>query len=148
MLKLENINTYYGNIHALHDVSLEVKAGEIVTLIGANGAGNTTTLLTICGAIKAKSGTVKYNDKVISSLKSNEIVKLGVSQVPEGRLIFPDMTVQENLDLGAFLRNDKEDIKRDLDYIYTLFPILAKRNKQQGGSLLGGEQQRLAISSD
>ncbi len=146
MLKLNNVNAFYGNIQALWDVSLEIKQGEIVSLIGANGAGKSTTLMAICGAVKARSGEILFDDKKISTMRPNEIVKLGINQVPEGRLIFPDMSVQENLDLGAYLRNDKEEIARDLSYIFSLFPILAERRKQAGGTLSGGEQQMLAIS--
>ncbi len=146
MLELKNVTTYYGKIPALHGISLSVPQGSIVCLIGANGAGKSTTLMTICGAIKPKTGSILYNNEPIHTLKPNEIVKLGISQVPEGRLIFPELTVMDNLELGAFLRNDKEQIKEDLDYIFTLFPILAQRKKQQGGTLSGGEQQMLAIS--
>ncbi len=146
MLELKNINTFYGNIHALHDVSIKIPEGSIVSLIGANGAGKSTTLMTICGAIKPKSGEVLYQGKPIQNLKPNAIVSLGISQVPEGRLIFPELSVLENLELGAFLRNDKAEIKKDMEYIFALFPILAQRKKQQGGTLSGGEQQMLAIS--
>ena len=146
MLELRNVNTYYGNIQALRDINLTIGEGEIVTLIGANGAGKSTTLMTICGATPPRTGEVLFEGKPIHSMKPNEIVKLGISQVPEGRLIFPDLTVQENLDLGAFLRSDKEGIARDLDYIFDLFPILAQRRRQAGGTLSGGEQQMLAIS--
>lgn len=146
MLKLEELTTFYGNIPALHGVSLHVDEGEIVTLIGANGAGKTTTLMAICGGIPAHSGQIMYQGKPIQSMRPHEIVKLGISQVPEGRLIFPELTVQENLDMGAFLRNDKENIRRDRDYIFSLFPILAQRCRQAGGTLSGGEQQMLAIS--
>lgn len=146
MLELRNVNTYYGNIQALRDINLTIGEGEIVTLIGANGAGKSTTLMTICGATPPRSGEVLFEGKPIHTMKPNEIVRLGISQVPEGRLIFPDLTVQENLDLGAFLRSDKEGIARDLDYIFNLFPILAQRRRQAGGTLSGGEQQMLAIS--
>ncbi len=146
MLELRNVNTYYGNIQALRDINLTIGEGEIVTLIGANGAGKSTTLMTICGATPPRTGEVLFEGKPIHTMKPNEIVRLGISQVPEGRLIFPDLTVQENLDLGAFLRSDKEGIARDLDYIFDLFPILAQRRRQAGGTLSGGEQQMLAIS--
>lgn len=146
MLELRNINTFYGQIHALHGVSLHIPQGSIVSLIGANGAGKSTTLMTICGAIRPKSGEILYEGKPIHTLKPNSIVKLGISQVPEGRLIFPELSVLDNLELGAFLRKDKAEIKKDMDYIFSLFPILAQRQKQQGGTLSGGEQQMLAIS--
>lgn len=146
MLELRNVDTFYGNIQALRQVSLTVNEGEIVTLIGANGAGKSTTLMTICGINRARSGTILWNNEAIHDLPPHAIVRSGISQVPEGRLIFPDLTVQENLDLGAFLRNDKANIARDMDYVLDLFPILAKRRHQSGGTLSGGEQQMLAIS--
>ena len=146
MLELRNVNTFYGNIQALRDVNIRINEGEIVTLIGANGAGKSTTLMTICGGTPPRSGEVLFRGQPIHTLKPNKIVALGISQVPEGRLIFPDLTVQENLDLGAFLRNDKDNIKKDLDYIFDLFPILAQRRNQTGGTLSGGEQQRVAIA--
>ena len=145
MLELRNVNTFYGNIQALRDVNIRINEGEIVTLIGANGAGKSTTLMTICGGTPPRSGEVLFRGHPIHTLRPNKIVALGISQVPEGRLIFPDLTVQENLDLGAFLRNDKENIKKDLDYIFDLFPILAQRRAQTGGTLSGGEQQMLAM---
>ena len=146
MLEVKGIDTFYGNIQALRDVSLRVDDGEIVTLIGANGAGKSTTLMTICGINRPRKGEILWNGTPIHTLPPNEIVKLGISQVPEGRLIFPDLSVRENLDLGAFLRNDKQGIREDLDYVFDLFPILAQRRKQAGGTLSGGEQQMLAIS--
>jgi len=146
MLEIKNVETYYGNIRALKGVSLSVSEGEIITLIGANGAGKSTTLMTICGIVSARGGDILFQGKSIRSLEPNVIVSLGISQVPEGRRIFPMMTVAENLDMGAFLRNDKAGIESDLDYIFTLFPILKKRLHQQGGTLSGGEQQMLAIS--
>ena len=145
MLELRNVSTFYGNIQALRDVNIRINEGEIVTLIGANGAGKSTTLMTICGGTPPRSGEVLFRGHPIHTLRPNKIVALGISQVPEGRLIFPDLTVQENLDLGAFLRNDKDNIKKDLDYIFDLFPILAQRRAQTGGTLSGGEQQMLAI---
>ena len=145
MLELQAVNTYYGVIQALHDVSLHVHDGEIVTLIGANGAGKSTTLMTICGIQHPRSGTIMFNGKPIHELQPNEIVRLGISQVPEGRLIFPSLTVAENLDLGAFLRNDTAEIARDRDYVFSLFPILLQRINQAGGTLSGGEQQMLAV---
>ena len=146
MLEVKGIDTYYGNIQALRDVSLRVDDGEIVTLIGANGAGKSTTLMTICGINRPRNGEIFWNGQPIHTLPPNEIVTLGISQVPEGRLIFPDLSVQENLDLGAFLRNDKQGIREDMDYVFDLFPILAQRRRQAGGTLSGGEQQMLAIS--
>ena len=138
--------TFYGNIQALHDVSLNIRQGEIVTLIGANGAGKSTTLMSICGCTPPRSGEILFENQSIQRMKADRIVRMGISQVPEGRLIFPDMTVMENLDLGAFLRDDREGIRRDLDYVFSLFPILAERRRQTGGTLSGGEQQMLAIS--
>lgn len=145
MLEIKNINTYYGNIQALHDVSIEVEEGEIITLIGANGAGKSTTLMSVCGLAAPKSGQILYQGKDITGTQPDVIVSKGICQVPEGRLIFPGLTVAENLDMGAFLRNDVEGIKRDVDHVYSLFPILAERRKQPGGTLSGGEQQMLAI---
>ena len=146
MLELRDVDTYYGNIQALRGISLTINDGEIVTLIGANGAGKSTTLMTLCGINRPRGGEILWNGEAIHERAPHEIVGLGISQVPEGRLIFPDMTVQENLDLGAFLRGDKAGIQRDMDYVFELFPILAKRRRQQGGTLSGGEQQMLAIS--
>ncbi|HAF60572.1 MAG: ABC transporter ATP-binding protein [Bacillota bacterium] len=145
MLEIKNLNVHYGVIHALKDVSLTVDKGEIVTLIGANGAGKTTTLRTISGLIKATSGQVILEGKDITNLPAPQRVELGLSQVPEGRRIFPEMTVLENLELGAFLRKDKQGIKKDIEHIYELFPILGDRRKQTAGTLSGGEQQMLAI---
>jgi branched-chain amino acid transport system ATP-binding protein len=146
MLELKNIKTFYGNIQALKDVSIKISEGEIITLIGANGAGKSTTLMSICGIVPPRSGEVLFMGQPIQDLPPNSIVALGISQVPEGRRIFPYLSVAENLDMGAFLRNDKEEIKRDIEYIYELFPILAERRNQAGGTLSGGEQQMLAIS--
>ena len=146
MLKIENIKTYYGNIEALKGVSLEIETGEIITLIGANGAGKSTTLMSICGVAPPRVGTIHFEGREIQDLPTNRIVELGIVQVPEGRRIFPYLTVAENLDMGAFLRKDKSEIAKDLEYIYELFPILAKRRHQAGGTLSGGEQQMLAIS--
>ncbi len=146
MLDLSGVDTYYGNIQALHDITLNIKQGEIVTLIGANGAGKTTTLMTICGVVPPHSGSIHFEGKPIHYMPTSQVVRLGISQVPEGRLIFPQLTVMENLDLGAYLRTDKQGITRDLEYIFQLFPILAERRKQSGGTLSGGEQQMLAIS--
>ena len=146
MLELKNIQTYYGNIQALKGISIEISEGEIITLIGANGAGKTTTLMSICGVVPPRSGDIIFMGKPIHELSPNEIVSLGISQVPEGRRIFPYLTVMENIDMGAFLRKDKGGIKQDMDYIFSLFPILAERRNQAGGTLSGGEQQMLAIS--
>ncbi|MBL0714105.1 MAG: ABC transporter ATP-binding protein [Desulfosarcina sp.] len=146
MLELDDIKTFYGNIQALKGVSLEIAAGEIVTLIGANGAGKTTTLMSICGAVPPRAGDIKFEGRSIRNMRPNEIVALGISQVPEGRRIFPYLSVAENLDMGAFLRNDRDGIKEDIEYIYSLFPILAERRHQAGGTLSGGEQQMLALS--
>ena len=146
MLKLENIQAGYGNIIAIKNVSLEINEGEIITLIGANGAGKSTTLMTISGVVKARAGKIFFKNESIEKKSSDDIVKLGICQVPEGRHIFPQLTVQENLDMGAFLRKDKAEIKKDLEYVFDLFPILAQRKTQDGGTLSGGEQQMLAMS--
>ncbi|MDJ0781264.1 MAG: ABC transporter ATP-binding protein [Desulfosarcinaceae bacterium] len=146
MLKLDNIKTYYGNIQALKGVSLEISEGEIVTLIGANGAGKTTTLMSISGVVPPRSGEVLFEEKPIHRKAPNDIVALGICQVPEGRRIFPYLTVTENLDMGAFLRDDPAEVKADMEYTFELFPILAERRNQAGGTLSGGEQQMLAIS--
>jgi branched-chain amino acid transport system ATP-binding protein len=146
MLKLNDIHSYYGNIQALKGVSLEIKKGEIVTLIGANGAGKTTTLMSICGIVPPRRGEIQFEDETIHTKDPHQIVARGICQVPEGRRIFPYLTVVENLDMGAFLRNDKDELKRDMEYVFDLFPILAERRNQAGGTLSGGEQQMLAIS--
>ncbi len=146
MLEVKQIHSYYGNIEALKGISLEIKEGEIITLIGANGAGKTTTLMSISNIVEPRQGEVLFYGKPIHTLPADEIVALGICQVPEGRHIFPHLTVRENLDMGAFLRNDKQGIKQDIDYVYSLFPILAERTGQSGGTLSGGEQQMLAIS--
>jgi branched-chain amino acid transport system ATP-binding protein len=146
VLRLENVSTYYGNIRALDNVNIEVSQGEIITLIGANGAGKSTTLMSVCGVVPPRSGEVYFFDKPISELDTNAIIERGIAQVPEGRRIFPYLSVQENLDLGAFLRRNQDEIKRDLDYVFELFPILKERRHQAGGTLSGGEQQMLAIS--
>ena len=146
MLNIQNISTFYGNIQALKDISISVQEGEIITLIGANGAGKSTTLMSLCGIVPVKSGSIIFDGKDITQMSPDKIVSLGISQVPEGRRIFPLLSVKENLDMGAFLRNDKDEIKKDIEYIYSLFPRLAERRNQQGGTLSGGEQQMLAIS--
>jgi branched-chain amino acid transport system ATP-binding protein len=145
MLQIKNLNVHYGVIHALKDVTLEVNQGEIVTLIGANGAGKTTTLRTISGLNKATSGEIFLEGENITNLPAPKRVTKGISQVPEGRRIFPEMSVLENLELGAFLRKDKNEIKKDIEHIYELFPILGNRKKQMAGTLSGGEQQMLAM---
>ncbi len=146
MLELKGVRTFYGNIQALWDVDLRIEEGEIVTLVGANGAGKSTTLMSICGAVPIAGGEILFNGAPIHTLRPDKIVRLGISQVPEGRLIFPDLTVRENLELGAYLRNDKSGIAKDMDFAFDLFPILAERRSQAGGTLSGGEQQMLAIS--
>lgn len=146
MLELRNVDAYYGNIQALKGVTLEVHEGEIITLIGANGAGKSTTLMSISGIVPPRSGQVLYKGKAIHNVTPDKIVAMGICQVPEGRHIFPQLTVQENLDMGAFLRSDKRGIKKDLDYVFSLFPILDERRHQPGGNLSGGEQQMLAMS--
>ncbi|AZV44523.1 ABC transporter ATP-binding protein [Peribacillus asahii] len=145
MLKIEDINVYYGNIQALRGVSMDINKGEIVTLIGANGAGKSTLLKTISGLLKPKQGKILFEGESIGGKAAQSIVKLGISHVPEGRRVFANMTVEENLELGAFLRKDKAGIKQDLEKVYTLFPRLLERVKQQSGTLSGGEQQMLAM---
>jgi len=146
MLKLRNIDTYYGNIQALRDVSITVGEGEIITLIGANGAGKSTTLMTICGVVPPRRGEVLFEGRALNGLSPEKIVQQGICQVPEGRLIFPDLTVQENLDMGAFLRSDKDGMARDLDQVFDLFPILLERRRQLGGTLSGEHGIGLAKS--
>ena len=146
MLKLQNIQAGYGSILALKDISLEVAKGEIVTLIGANGAGKSTSLMTISGVVPCRSGKICVKGQEIQGLEPDRIVKMGVCQVPEGRHIFPDLTVRENLDMGAFLRRDRKEVRKDREYVTSLFPFLAERSNQNGGTLSGGEQQMLALS--
>jgi len=146
MLELRNLHTFYGNIMALKDVSIKVSQGEIITLIGANGAGKTTALMSISGIVPPRSGEVFFLGRPVQHLRPEEIAALGIAHVPEGRHIFPQMTVKENLAMGAFLRHDRREIIKDLDYVHQLFPILAERRHQLGGTLSGGEQQMLAIS--
>lgn len=146
MLELRDVHTYYGNIQALKGISLEIKSGEIITLIGANGAGKSSTLMSICGVTPPRSGEIMFRGEPITQMGPDRIVALGVCQVPEGRHIFAQLTVQENLDMGAFLRTDKAEVKHDLEYVFSLFPILAERRFQAGGTLSGGEQQMLAMS--
>ena len=146
MLEVKNIQVAYGKIIAVKDVSIDVKQGEIVTLIGSNGAGKSTTLRTISGLIKPKSGEILFNGKRIDGVPGHEIVGMGICHSPEGRRIFPRMTVKENLELGAFLRNDKAAVNADMDRVFELFPRLKERIKQTAGTMSGGEQQMLAVS--
>jgi branched-chain amino acid transport system ATP-binding protein len=145
LLELCEVNVFYGGIHALKGISLYIKKGEIVTLIGANGAGKSTTLNTISGLLRPKQGKVLFNGENLCKVAPHLIVKKGICQAPEGRRIFANMTTQENLELGAFQRIDTEKIKRDLDFMFNLFPRLKERKKQNAGTLSGGEQQMLAI---
>ena len=146
MLKLVDVETCYGSIRALKGISLSVAPGEIVALIGSNGAGKSTTLMSISGITPARGGQILFKGEPIEKTDPDKIVAMGISQVPEGRRIFPKLSVLENLEMGAFLRDDHAEIKKDLTYIYELFPILHQRRHQQGGTLSGGEQQMLAIS--
>jgi len=146
MLKVENLNVYYGGIHALKGISFDVSKGKIITLIGANGAGKSTTLRTICSLVRAKEGKIIFKDKDITNISTDQIVKMGAVLIPEGRRIFPNLTVQENLDLGAFTREDKEEIIKDQEWVCKLFPRLKERLWQKGGTLSGGEQQMLAVA--
>jgi branched-chain amino acid transport system ATP-binding protein len=146
LLELDNVKTYYGNIRALKGISIEVDEGEIVCLIGGNGAGKSTTLMTISGVLTPVEGDVLYHGQSIVSMRPDNIVQMGICQVPEGRMIFPLLTVMENLDLGAYLRKDKDGINDDVDRVFGIFPVLRERRKQHGGTLSGGEQQMLAIA--
>lgn len=146
MLQVRDLNVFYGGIHALRDISFDINEGEIVTLVGSNGAGKSTTLRAISGLLKGKTGSIHYKDKKIDGMPSEKIVELGISHVPEGRRIFTRLDVEENLLMGAYLRNDKKGIQEDLEYSFTLFPRLRERRKQPGGTLSGGEQQMLAIA--
>lgn len=146
MLNLINLETSYGNIRALKGITLSVNEGEIVALIGANGAGKTTTLMSISGIVPVSSGQIIFKGLSIENKNPEDIVAAGISHVPEGRRIFPQLSVMENLEMGSFLRSDHQGIKSDLEYIFELFPILNKRKHQAGGTLSGGEQQMLAIS--
>ncbi len=145
MLKIENINVFYGAIHALKGISLEVPEGEIVTLIGANGAGKSTTLRTISGLLRPKTGQISFEGKNIAGMAAQEIVKLGICHVPEGRRIFANMTVLENLELGAYIRSDSKGVAEDMKSVFKRFPRLLERKSQIAGTLSGGEQQMLAI---
>ena len=146
MLRLTNVRAGYGPLEILKGISLEIGRGEIVTLIGANGAGKSTTLNTVCGLLQTRDGTIELENENITKLQPNEIVGRGLSQAPEGRKLFSEMTVRENLEMGAYLRKDKDSIQADLEKVYGLFPILRERQKQMAGSLSGGEQQMCAIA--
>ncbi|WP_027190171.1 ABC transporter ATP-binding protein [Fundidesulfovibrio putealis] len=145
MLSMTDIHTYYGSIHALKGVTLTVNQGEIVTLIGANGAGKTTSLMSVSGVTQPRQGTIMFLGEDITKMTTEKIVARGITQVPEGRMIFPRLTVRENLLMGAYLRNDKDGVKADEEKVYELFPKMRERMKQHGGTLSGGEQQMLAI---
>ncbi len=145
MLKVDNLDVYYGAIHAIKGISIEVPKGEIVTLVGSNGAGKSTTLRTISGLMKPKNGTILFEDKNIVGVPAHKIVGMGLCQVPEGRHVFANMSVMENLELGAYLRNDKDGIARDLEDVFKKFPRLLERKDQISGTLSGGEQQMLAM---
>lgn len=146
MLEIKNLEVCYGAISALHGISLSVPAGSIVTLIGSNGAGKTTTLKTVSGLLKPKSGEILYDGKNIAGLPAHEIVRLGLAHVPEGRMIFANLTVLENLQMGAYLVRDKKIVRRELEFVYSTFPRLQERAAQIAGTLSGGEQQMLAIA--
>ncbi len=145
MLKVENLVVSYGGIEALKGISLNVPDGKIITLIGANGAGKSTLLRTIIGLVKPQAGKISYNEKEITSLNSQKIVTTGITLVPEGRRVFSNLTVLENLKIGAYMRNDKAEIEKDIEWIYGMFPRLQERNWQLAGTLSGGEQQMLAV---
>jgi len=146
VLELNDINVYYGAIHALRDVSLTVNEGEVVTLIGCNGAGKTTTLTTICGLMRTRTGSVRYRGQDVTSAATHKLVKQGLVMAPEGRGIFPNLSVEENLRIGAYARSDKPGVEKDLKHAYEIFPRLEERKRQKGGTLSGGEQQMLAIA--
>ena len=144
MLRIENVNVSYGSIHALHDISLTVNDGEVVSLIGANGAGKTTTLHTITGLKGATDGVIEYDGKYLRRMDPSHIIRIGMAHVPEGRHVFTQMSVQENLEMGSYIMNDKSQIKKNMDMVYEYFPRLLERKKQLAGTLSGGEQQMLA----
>jgi len=146
ILELKNVYSSYGRIKALKGISLKVFPGEIVAMIGANGAGKSTTLMTICGVVPVVKGEILYNDHPIHGIAAEKLPPLGLVQVPEGRRIFPRLTLEENLEMGAFYRKERAEIDRDLERVYDLFPILKERRRQQGGTLSGGEQQMLAVA--
>ena len=145
ILELRDVHTYYGSIHALKGISLEVREGEIVTLIGANGAGKSTTLRSINGLNHPRRGTIRFAGREITSESPHDVVRLGISQSPEGRKLFPRMSVRENLEMGAFQRRDRANLREDIDRVYSLFPRLAERKNQKAGTMSGGEQQMCAI---
>jgi branched-chain amino acid transport system ATP-binding protein len=145
LLELENVSAAYGAIEALSNIDLTVEEGEIVTLVGANGAGKTTTLMTISGVLRPKSGSIRFDGRELVGIPAHEVVGLGLAHSPEGRRIFSRMTVLENLELGAFGRNDKVGVQKDIAHVFELFPILGERRHQPGGTLSGGEQQMLAL---
>ena len=146
MLAIRNLNVHYGGIHALRGIDIDVPDGKIISLIGANGAGKSTTLKAVMGLVPKSDGHVYWDDKNISSLKTKDIVGEGIILCPEGRRIFPDLTVDENIAAGAYLRKDKAEIARDRDWVYELFPRIAERTWQLGATLSGGEQQMLAVA--
>ena len=145
MLEVEGLKVAYGGINAVKGIDFSVNAGEMVTLIGANGAGKTTTLKALTGLVRPSAGRVRYNGADITAMPSHRLVALGIALVPEGRGVFPRLTVEENIDMGAYCRDDKREIRADHDYVFTLFPRLAERRRQVAGTLSGGEQQMLAI---
>jgi len=146
MLKIKNLNVFYGGVHALKSICFNVPEGQIVTMIGANGAGKSTTLRTICSLVRSKEGKIVFEDKDIANVSTEKIIKDGLILIPEGRKIFPNLTVQENLNLGAYVRNSKNEIAKDLQWVLQLFPRLQERLWQKGGTLSGGEQQMLAVA--
>lgn len=146
VLKVEDLHVFYGGIHALKGIHLEVQKGKIIALIGANGAGKSTTLRTISGLVKPQQGRIHFFGEDVTEKASHKIVELGIVMVPEGRKIFPNLTVMENLLLGSYIRQNRQEIKKDLDWIFTLFPRLRERTWQKGGTLSGGEQQMLAVA--
>ncbi len=145
MLEIKNLHVYYGGIHALDGINLEIPEGKIISLIGANGAGKSTTLKSIMGLVSKEEGSVFWNGKDITNMDTKEIVKLGIALCPEGRKVFPDLTVAENLSIGAYLRKDKSEIEKDREWVYELFPRMKEREWQIAGTLSGGEQQMLAV---
>ncbi|MCK5767857.1 MAG: ABC transporter ATP-binding protein [Candidatus Atribacteria bacterium] len=146
MLKIDNLNVFFGGIHALKGITFNVPKGKVITLIGANGAGKSTTLRTICALIKPKEGKIKFNNKIITNISTDQIVKRGIALIPEGRKIFPNLSVLENLQLGAYARDNSKEVEKDLEWVYELFPRIKERLWQKGGTLSGGEQQMLAVA--